>query len=676
MSVIDYCRKKWGKIPFIQHLHYRLENTLNKGTFSIIIWLSVLTFLVTIFFGGILMLTGLSPDDAHPNNTIFDAFWQSFLHTIDTGAIQADNNWWYRLIAIMITLVGVFIFSALISVLTTGLDKVFVEIRKGRSQVIETEYTLILGWTNKVFKIVSELIEANANQKHAHIVILAVRDKILMEDELWAKIPDHKTTHVIVRTGYPLDFDDLQIVNPCHAKSIIILAPETPLADSYVIKAILALNHLLDNCQQAHSPHIVAELKDTNNIEAVKFWEQKDADNIEEIKSYARCYVHSQDLLGRITAQTSRQSGYSAILTELLNYGGNEMYFKPIPSHFIGKTFTESLFAINQLSSPNCQKTIAYENVAVFGLQRGTEIVINPLGKNGYRTLERGDKLILLAQDDNDGTLKLIDQPNIDETKIAKTAHQSIEHEKLLILGWNDNAYTLLKELVNYLKNDSEIVIVTEIEPLSNQIKNITNNNGVTIHPPRKADTTKHNELEKLSIPSFDSIIILGYPSKTIQERDAKTLLTLLHLRRILRMQASDKEINIVSEMSDDRNRRLAEISNACDFIISDNIISTMLAQLSETKELKPVFDELFDVSGCEIYLRPVTDYIKIDQTERVNFATIIHSAMLKKEIAIGYRKIREAYDRETHYGIYLNPSKSASIEFIAHDKIIVIASN
>ena len=177
--------------------------------------------------------------------------------------------------------------------------------------------------------------------------------------------------------------------------------------------------------------------------------------------------------------------------------------------------------------------------------------------------------------------------------------------------------------------------------------------------------------MEKLDIGTFDDIIILGYPGADIQERDAKTLLTLLLLRRILDKPEITKDINLVTEMSDDRNRRLAEISKACDFIISDNIISTMMAQLSETRERKPVFDELFDDSGCEIYLRPVINYILPDSP--VNFNTIIQSATLKREIAIGYRKFAEI-NQPKHYGIHLNPGKLTPIAFDVKDKIIVIA--
>jgi Trk K+ transport system NAD-binding subunit len=650
------------KVTLKQRLDYHFENTLSKGLIPIIVWLSILTLMVVVFFGVVLVLTGLNSNNGS-QFTPLEAFWQSFLHTIDTGAIQADTTWGYRIIATILTLMGVFIFSALISVLTTGLDGIFVQIRKGRSKVIEKNYTLILGWTNKIFKIVSELIVANANQKHRHIVIMADRDKISMEDELRSRIPDRKTTHIIVRRGNPLDLDDLKIVTPSEAKSIIILAPEEKNPDSYVIKSILALNHMIAS-QPPGVTQIIAELKDKSNIDAIEFWE-KDA------KVRNKCYIHSQDILARITALTSRQSGYSAILTELLDYEYSEIYFKPIPQEFIGKPFYNSLFSKNRVSSVSLHKNKdIIENITVIGIRRGKETLINPLIGEEIKTLQKDDQLIVVAEDDYEGTLEMIDNPNVDERAIANIPHSQDKTENVLILGWNENCKTIITELSNYIETGSEILVIADKIESKDHVEQIRQGKEILIKY-READTTDHRVLEKLELGRFDYIIVLGYTNLDIQERDARTLLTLLHLRKILENRKVEREISIVSELSDDRNRRLAETFKPCDFIISDNIISTMMAQLSENSELKPVFDDLMNAGGCEIYLRPVTNYInpKIE----VNFNTIIKSAAQKKEIAIGYRKIAEA-DKPNHYGVYLNPVKSEIVKFENDDKVIVIS--
>ena len=50
--------------------------------------------------------------------------------------------------------------------------------------------------------------------------------------------------------------------------------------------------------------------------------------------------------------------------------------------------------------------------------------------------------------------------------------------------------------------------------------------------------------------------------------------------------------------MLDLRNRELAEVTQADDFIVSDQLISLMLAQVAENKHLNAVFADLFDPRG------------------------------------------------------------------------------
>ena len=57
-----------------------------------------------------------------------------------------------------------------------------------------------------------------------------------------------------------------------------------------------------------------------------------------------------------------------------------------------------------------------------------------------------------------------------------------------------------------------------------------------------------------------------------IQEADAKTLICLLHLRDI--SNKTGKSLSIVSEMLDNKNRVLAEVTKADDYIVSDRLIS------------------------------------------------------------------------------------------------------
>ena len=86
------------------------------------------------------------------------------------------------------------------------------------------------------------------------------------------------------------------------------------------------------------------------------------------------------------------------------------------------------------------------------------------------------------------------------------------------------------------------------------------------------------------------------------------------------------------------------------------------------------VFDDLFSASGSEIYLNPMTDYIKAG--ESVDFYTVLESARRKGHTAIGYRIGAQAFDNEHNYGIVLNPNKSKKVTFSAQDRVVVLAES
>jgi len=628
-----------NNFTFKEKLKYNFDNTLARGTAALIMWLAIVSIIIILVAAIVLTVFGIAPKGSD-NLGFWEAFWQSMMRTFDAGTMGADVGWSFRFVQLVVTLGGIFIISALIGAITSGLDSKIEDMRKGRSKVIETNHTLILGWSPKIFTIISELIAANGNIKNARIVVLADKDKIEMEDEINDKIDDLKTTKIICRSGSTLDLDDLAIVNPHEAKSIIVLSPTEGSDDISVIKTVLAITNNPDRREEKY--HIVAEIKNEKNLEAAYL-----------VGGDETSYVYTADLIARVTAQTCRQSGLSVIYTELLDFGGDEIYFKEEPA-LIGKTFKE---AVN-----------AYEKTAIMGIMNNLgEVIINP---KMDRKIEAKDQLIAIAEDDDKIVLSTNKELQIAEKSIFLKEKKPIVKERNLLLGWNLKGPAIIKELDQYVIEGSEIVLVQDLEEIEEALSEVKNEIKNQTIKYLKRDITERKTFDEINITQFDNIIIMGYSSLDIQEADAKTLIALLHLRNI--SEKEGKHVSIVSEMFDLKNRRLAEVTKADDFIISENLISLMISQLSENKNLKYVFDELFKSDGSEIYLKPATDYIKAGET--VNFYTIIESASRKNETALGYKVAKFAHNAEEGYGVYLNPLKSKNITITSEDKIIVLA--
>jgi voltage-gated potassium channel Kch len=611
---------------------------MSRGPLALIGWLALATAILI----AIVTLVVVGIHGIPEGMTLLDVFWNIMFQALTPNPVDPGSGAWIYLIAMLfVTFGSLFMVSILIGTLTNGIEDWVSSLRKGRSRVLESRHTVILGWSPQIFTIISELVEANANQRQSCLVIMGDKDKVEMEDEIRDNVPDTRRTRVICRTGSSISLVDLDIVSLQTSRSIIVLSPESDSPDADVIKTILAVTNAANRRPEPY--HIVAEIRDPRNMEVARMVGK---DEVE--------LVLVGDLIARIIAQTCRQSGLSVVYTELLDFGGDEIYFKEEPT-LVGKAFGESL--------------AAYEDSAVIGLypKGGQPCLKPPLDT----PLQPGDQLIVISEDDD--TIRLSGSTGVkinEEALVAKPVNEPAP-ERTLILGWNWRAPTIINELDNYVAPGSEVTVVAdvpeaeaEIARRCDQLKNQTVRS-------QQSDITDRRTLDALGIASFKHVIILCY-SDTLapQAADARTLITLLHLRDI--QQKGSGRFSIVSEMLDVRNRALAEVTHADDFIVSDKLISLMLAQVSENKQLNAVFADIFDPEGSEIYLKLASDYVRLG--EPVNFYTVLEAARRRNEIAIGYRIKAQAADAAQAYGVVVNPDKSQEVTFAAWDRIIVVA--
>jgi len=624
---------------FKQRFQYWFDNYMSRGSSAMLTGLFVLSALIIFIVAALVKLTNTAPD----GKGFFEIVWMGLLRTLDSGTMGGDEgNPFFLFMMLVVTFGGVFVVSALIGIINNSIEDKMDELRKGRSAVLESDHTLILGWNPQVFTIISELILANESRKTgAVIVVMADHDKVEMEDEINERISDTKNTRIICRSGSPIDLTDLEISSPHTARSIIILA-EGDDPDTHIIKSVLAITN--NPNRRAEPYHIVTQIRDPKNMDVIKMLGVKDI--VQPILT--------NELIARVVAQTSRQSGLSIVYTELMNFGGDEIYFKQEPE-LSGKTYGEAL--------------LAFENSTLMGVRKadGT-IAMSPAVD---ARIESGDQVFVIAEDDDKIKLSAGTRTPLDESLIqASGAVSKPKPEKALILGWNRSGSTIIRELDNYVAKGSQVTIVSNVEGLEDQLRaevgKLKNQKVVA----QEGDIRDRELLESLGASEYDHVIVLAYSHLEQQEADAITLVTLLHLRDIA--EHDETPFSIISEMLDLRNRELAEAAKVDDFIVSEHLISLMMTQLSENAELLGVFTDMFDPEGAEIYLKPVSDYVKVGQP--VNFYTVTEAARRRGETALGYRMMSESRDAEKAYGVHTNPKKSERTNFSVEDKIIVIA--
>ena len=143
----------------LKKIIYYIDNVFAKGSLTLAIILLIFTIFTIITTACLVWLTNFSNDP-----TLIGNIWKNTL-TILARNTSFDNLWHQNIYSLMLLILGLVITSTLIGILSAGINIKFSELSKGKTKVIEKNHTIILGWSPYIFKIISEICEANQNQK-------------------------------------------------------------------------------------------------------------------------------------------------------------------------------------------------------------------------------------------------------------------------------------------------------------------------------------------------------------------------------------------------------------------------------------------------------------------------------------------------------------------------------
>ncbi|MBW2704379.1 MAG: hypothetical protein JRF33_26475 [Deltaproteobacteria bacterium] len=640
-----------------ESIRYRFENFMSKGGKAIFISL----FVLFMFCLGLAVAVRWTVLAVFPEMDIFQSFsehvWAIFLTMTDPGnmGVDTDSGAALKVSAVVSGVLGVIIFSMLIAFITTSLDGMIYEFRKGRSRVLEKGQTLILNWNERTLDILRELIIANESESKASVVILAEREKEEMDDEISTFIANTKTTKVVARKGNTSTIANLRRISASSAKSAIILATcsdqasedEKRVSDAKAIKTILALQ----GCQEGkNNLAIVVELLLAESRKLLETFEDP----------LITC-IDTWDILGKILVQTSRTSGLAVVYNEILSFDGCELYFRE--ADWNGVTFGEMLYHFPD------------------GIPMGIRHVDGRLEvRPGAGTvMEKGDEVLIVADDDS--TIDFQSAPIV-QPKDFPFEMQRVDKglERELILGWHSIASIAVREYAEYLLEGSSIEIVVH-RPSEKTRKEIAA--LAAFHPDLQITLKESNpldldQLRALSPFDYDNVIILSQDEDWNPEKtDSETLVILLLLRKIARDGKVDiRRSKIITQILDSENQELISQTNVNDFIISNKLITMIFAQLSEEPRIKEIYDDIFQEDGSEIYLKPVELYFK-ELPVTLRFCDMIGQAMKRdEEICLGYRLEAHATEAEHNFGVKLNPAKDQQVTLNVGDTLVVLAED
>lgn len=626
-------------------LRYHVDLFLSRGPWARFVGLFALSLIAVVVAAACAML--VAPAEAGLQGDFLEAMWWAMTRVTDAGTMSGDQGTVVRLVAVGATMSGIFVVALLIGLVASTVGDKLEDLQRGKSPVIDDGHTLILGFGEKVFPILRELKLANASRGKAAVVILSEMDKADVEDAVRERLGDMDGTRVIVRQGSPFSPPDLRKVGAGRARSIIIPAVDdgdddemdaARRSDMAAIKTLLALRRVPGALQANHA---VVELVDTARRAVVERLGQGGVE-----------VVAMRDTLARLMVQTARQTGLARVIRDLLTYEGSEFYFKNFPE------LADRAFGDVQ---PVLQDAVAI-GVRAQADDGRFAVTLNPPASY---VLKVDDELLVLAEDDDTFSVDL-DQPRlVDIPKIPKAVVAQRPPERLLVCGYRSDLGRLIDEFDRYVAPGSEVRIMTsghgdEIHQLTKSARQVLRVDAID------ADPTDPAALSEVMREAADAVLIVADDTEDPQEADARTVITLLLLRDLVQDRPVAEQPRLISEILDPRTKDLVSNDQSTDFVVSSEITSMLLAQVSENRELNSVFADLFDPDGNELYLKNVAGYALPGVP--TSWMAVQAVAAARGEVALG------AY--RPGCAPVLGPNQTAPMVFTPHDKIIVVAED
>ena len=645
--------------PFNTRLRYAIDNFMSKGSSSIF-----LALLCLFLFGFLVMVLIRSIANTFmPDETLSswgEIPWRVYVAVMEGSAAETDgdSNWVAKITSILGVLVGLVLFSSMVAFITSVFTAKLDELRRGRSLVLENDHTLILGFGDRILEVIRELIEANESEPDAAIVILADNDKEEMDNMIRDNISDFVTTRVITRSGVVTNINNLKKVMAADAKSVIIMnsaaswhpEDEKNLADALVLKSIMSI---IAVCDGDEHPPIVCEIHSDRDRSLAENISNGDVKALNEVS-----------VLSRMIAQLAlSRNGLSVVYSDMVGFDGNEFYFYQPDDGWGGPmNFGESINRFNS-STP-------------MGIHNADgQIILNPPKET---PVNDDDELIIFAEDDS--TIFYFNEP-VFQPKVDKIPSSEMKprSHRIALLNWTTKTGIILEKLCSYLPEGSELctfvsAILPEMDILKSSLSESYPHINISI---KEVDLNDLEKLDELEPQEFESILILSPGGATIEEMDAYVISLLIRIRQIL-ISKSNKWPKLITEVMDSDNIDIILNSGVEDFMVSNQFVSQIMAQVSEEPLALDVYDDLFQAEGSELYIKPASFYFDFSGQESLTmpYGECVQAAQLRNEVIFGLQIHEDQKNKEKMFGIILIPDKKDEFTIRKEDGLIALAED
>ncbi len=586
---------------FRNRVRYRFDRLLSRGTWAVLLWLGILTFLVVVFSAALLTISGVTFSGSESTSVLED-FWQSLLRVIDPGTMAADVGWGRRILALIVTLTGLLIAGTLIGLIAAGVERRVEQLRQGRSIVVESNHYVVLGWSERLRVVIDQL---TTEDPKATVVVLADRNAADVDHDLRLGLDPAVGHRLVIRSGDPRLPSGLELTNIDEARAIVVLADEDRGGGADVVTTVLTVGRRVG----FDGVPIVVEVPDESMREKL----------LRATGPSVRPVIVAESA-SRVAALVLRQSGLSEVVEALLDPRHPGIHITGVPQRLIACSFGDAVVSLD-----------AARPIGVIGADG--ELRLNP---PAARTLDADDQLVTIAADAGDVVVgkRRISPPPAEPLQLAIVSSAM----RLLFIGWNSIAPALLVEFDRLAAAGSTALVWFDDTVLTTDDIVIPHTRNLELDVLPGSDPTL-----PLRDGGITAAVVLAYESlPSVNDADGRTLLDLTLLQRELA--ASERSVpQLLVQLLDDDRSTLAHMTGLDGFLISEGIGSAMIAQLAVVPQRQDVFRRLYDPDRASIHLVSL-ERLGIDAP--ATFDEVVSAACASGVLAIGWLTSRERGQR------------------------------
>ncbi|KAG1666774.1 hypothetical protein FOA52_004610 [Chlamydomonas sp. UWO 241] len=610
---------------------------------------------------------------------------------------------------IVLHIISMVTFAVLLGVFIDDISNGVSAFKSGNFPIPERNHTVIVASDKRQLVHVLREVFANqterALQTNSMVAVLHTGSKEDLDNDLMDLLGPEAMAHVVTRSGSPLKTADFALVSGGTARTVVMLQAPAALEDdgddddgdtsagsalamSHKAQQAVALANLQSLRADALTVHSAAAMKEPLLDQHVLL--QQDPANDEDsadgewdaVTALLRGHgsqvvtkMSSSSNLARIMCQTSVTPGLSEVLAMMAQHskGGPEIYLREVTCQ--GATFRES--------RRHYDKAVA---CGIYVASTGTMT----LCPRDDVVLQTGDRLLLMAEDAKQAAPRSSLSPAVAAAAAEADAKEAVAPKPKAVRqspsGCSGTGrYVMLcfepgevdafaSAMHEFCPPGSEIVLVCR-DAVKLRKKDFP---GVSMQV-IQGDPGRTSTLRAARVQDATTVMVAGLGGLKAAEGDAQTLSTLLQIKSLLREgggNASERLHVVACVNEQDTRAAMAHVAGldagagrgmSLDLVAAEEILSGILAQVACEPMMLPVWADLMDADGCEIYVKSVRA-LDLPTDVALTWAAVQESLAPHQTIALGY----VGGDGQP----VLMPEPAALVVLREGDKLVVICEN